>query len=176
MYLLQTRSSPKHNIKVRDTKNYSHEELVADIINVDWNAVLDSEKGDPKHSFQRFNDKVNEILDKHMPWRKLSRKEMRIQAKPWLTAGILNSIQRRDKILSKCIEAKDPTRKETLRTEYKALRNRITYIINASKKAHYQVFFAEHCNNIKKTWSGIKSIINIRNVTSTQPTSMMIDA
>ena len=34
-----------HNIRVRDTRNYSHEELVADIINVDWNAVLDSEKG-----------------------------------------------------------------------------------------------------------------------------------
>ena len=110
-----------------------------------------------------------------MPWRKLSRKELRIQAKPWLTAGILNSIQRRDKLLGKCIEAKDPTRKVTLRPEYKALRNRITYIIDASKKTHYQHFFAEHCNNIKKTWKGIKSIISIRNITNSQPTSMMID-
>ena len=170
------RRPPKHHkIKVRDTKNYSHEELVADIINVDWIEVLGSEKGDPKHSFERFNDKVNEILDKHMPWRKLSRKELRVQAKPWLTVGILNSIKRRDKLLGKCIEAKDPVRKELLRTEYKALRNRITYIINASKKTHYQLYFAENCNNIKKTWSGIKSIINIRTISSSQPSSMMID-
>ena len=110
-----------------------------------------------------------------MPWRKLSRKELRIQAKPWLTAGILSSIQRRDKLLGKCIEAKDPIRRERLRTEYKALRNRITYIINESKKTHYQNFFTEHCNNIKKTWKGIKSIISIRNITDNQPTSMMID-
>ena len=62
-----------HNIKVRDKRNYSHEELVADIINVDWGAVLQSERADPNHSFQQFNAKVNEILDKHMPWRKLNK-------------------------------------------------------------------------------------------------------
>ena len=29
--------TPKiHNMKVRDTRNYSHEELVADIININW--------------------------------------------------------------------------------------------------------------------------------------------
>ena len=63
----ENRPPKVHNIKVRDTRNYSHEELVSDIINVDWNEILDSEKGDPNHSFVRFNDKVNEILDKHMP-------------------------------------------------------------------------------------------------------------
>ena len=61
-----------------------HEETVADIINVNWDEILESDNADPNHSFQRFNDKVNEILDKHMPWRKLSRKEMRAQAKPWI--------------------------------------------------------------------------------------------
>ena len=83
-----------HNIKVRDTRDYSHEELVADIINVDWGKVLQADKADPNHSFQRFNEKVNEILDKHMPWRKLNKKELRLQTKPWITKGILNSIKR----------------------------------------------------------------------------------
>ena len=168
--------TPKfHNIKVRDTKNYSHEELVADIINIDWGEVLESEKADPNHSFQRFNEKVNEILDKHMPWKKLNKKELRLQAKPWITAGILTSIRRRDKLLHKWITAKDPVRKDLLRTEYKTLRNRITYIINLSKKTHYQQFFAENCANIRKTWTGIKNIINIRNANKNQPSSMLIN-
>ena len=89
----EARIPKTHNIKVRDTKNYSHEELVADIINVDWGEVLESSKGDPNHSFQRFNDKVNQILDKHMPWKKLNKKEMRLQGKPWITNGILTSIK-----------------------------------------------------------------------------------
>ena len=158
-----------HNIKVRNTKNYSHAELVADIINIDWIAVLEEDKADPNHSFQRFHEKINEILDKHMPWRKLNKKEIRLQTKPWLTNGILNSIKRRDKLLRKCIDAKDPVRKELLRTEYKTLRNRITYTISMSKKNHFQHYFAENCNNIKKTWTGIKNIINICTVTKNQP-------
>ena len=123
-----------HNIKIRDTKNYSHAELVADIINTDWSLVINEEQADPNHSFRRFHDKVNEILDKHMPWRKLNKKELRLQTKPWITNGILNSIKRKDKLLRKCIEAKDPARKELLRTEYKTLKNRITYTISMSKK------------------------------------------
>ena len=69
-----------------------------------------------------------------MPWRKLNKKEIRLQTKPWITHGILTSIKRRDKLLRKYIEAKDPIRKELLRTEYKTLRNRITYTLNMSKK------------------------------------------
>ena len=107
---------------------------MADIINIDWREVLESDRGDPNHSFQCFNDKVNEILDKHMPWKKLNRKQLRLQAKPWITTGILASIKRRDKLLRKWITAKDPIRKEVIRTEYKTLRNRITYIISLSKK------------------------------------------
>ena len=164
-----------HNMKVRDMRNYSHEELVADIININWTEVLEADRADPDHSFQRFNDKINEILDKHMPWRKLNKKEIRLQTKPWITNGILNSIKRRDKLLRKYIEAKDPTRKEELRTEYKTLRNRITYIICNSKKNHFQQYFAENCDNIRKTWTGIKNIINIRTITKNQPSSMLID-
>ena len=170
------RRQPKtHNIKVCDTRNYSHEELVADIININWAEVLEADKADPDHSFQRFNDKINEILDKHMPWRKLNKKELRLQTKPWITNGILNSIKRRDKLLRKYIDAKDLVRKELLRTEYKTLRNRITYTINMSKKNHFQHYFAENQNNIKKTWTGIKNIINIRNASKNQPSSMLID-
>ena len=38
-----------HNIKIRDTRNYSHAELVADIINIDWISVLDENQADPNH-------------------------------------------------------------------------------------------------------------------------------
>ena len=84
-------------------------------------------------------------------------------------------IKRRDKLLHKWITAKDPIRKGLIRTEYKTLRNRITYIINISKKTHYQQFFAENCTNIRKTWTGIKNIINIRNANKNQPSSMLIN-
>ena len=43
------------------------------------------------------------------------------------------------------------------------------------QKKHFQQYFAENLNNIKKTWTGIKSIINIRTVSKNQPSSMLID-
>ena len=90
------------------------------------------------------------ILDKHMPWRKLSRKEMRSQAKPWITQGILNSIKQRESIFRKYIEAKDPIRKEALRTQYKTLRNRITYIINHKYYIHSWFFISRNKNSERK--------------------------
>ena len=164
-----------HNILKRDTRNYVHEDLVADIISVNWDEVLEAWKGDPNHSHERFNNKVNEILDKHMPWRKLNKKELRLQLKPWLTQGILNSIKRRDKTLRKYIGASDPVLKEELHNQYRKLRNKITAIIRVSKKTHYKHYFAENCENIKKTWIGIKNIINIRTISANQPTSMLIN-
>ena len=40
---------------------------------------------------------------------------------------------------------------------------------------HYQKYFTEHAKDIRKTWTGIKNIINFRTMTKGQPTSMMID-
>ena len=38
----EKRTPKVHNIKIRDTKNYSHEELVADVINTNWNDTLET--------------------------------------------------------------------------------------------------------------------------------------
>ena len=40
---------------------------------------------------------------------------------------------------------------------------------------HFQNYFVENAKDIKKTWNGIKNIINIRTSTKTQPTSILID-
>ena len=46
---------------------------------------------------------------------------------------------------------------------YNLFRNRIIREIKKSKKTYYSNYFAEHTNNIKKTWSGIREIINLKN-------------
>ena len=39
---------------------------------------------------------------------------------------------------------------------------------------YYQKFFTKNANDIKKTWKGIRNIINIRNSNKGQTTSMLI--
>ena len=71
----------KHNI-YRRSKNFSKEDLVADFINVNWNDVIVPNKMDPNFSFEKFYDK----LDKHVPLKKVSKKELKLESKPWLTS------------------------------------------------------------------------------------------
>ena len=35
--------------------------------------------------------------------------------------------------------------------------------LSKSKKSYYTTYFENHCNNIKNTWEGIRSLININN-------------
>ena len=53
--------------------------------------------------------------------KKLSKKEIRLHNSPWITNSILNSIERRGKLLRKYIDTKDPVRKDLLPTEYKTV-------------------------------------------------------
>ena len=105
----------------------------------------------------------------------LNKKQLRLEAKPWITRGIIKSIKRRDKLLKKYINAKDPIRKDQLHTDYKRLRNEVVAIIRRSKKMHYQKYFTENASDIKKTWTGIKNVINISSKNTGMPAAMLID-
>ena len=164
----------KHNI-LRRKKNFIKEDLVADVINTDWNSVVSPEKMDSNNSLNSFKDTIYKILDKHMPLKKASKKELKLEAKPWITPGILNSIKRRDLLLNKYIKAPDGVLKNELHKQYKILRNKIVALLRLSKNNHYRAYFRSNSTDIKKTWKGIKSIINLRDVSNNLPTSMLIN-
>ena len=164
-----------HNIKKRNMKNIDKENLVADILNIDWHEVLSAELMDTNHSFDRFDKKVSEIVDRYVPLKKVNKKELRLQTKPWITPGIIKSIKRRDKLLRLYIKTNEINRKEEIHSQYKVLRNKITTLIRNSKKNHLQNYFTKNAQDIRKTWSGIKNIINIKPTSKAQPASILVD-
>ena len=48
--------------------------------------------------FNVYQDKLINIIDKHIPYRILSRKEQKLNLKPWITKSILNSIKKKNKL------------------------------------------------------------------------------
>ena len=83
-------------------------------------------KDDPNYSFDKFNQVINQLLDKHIPLMKMSKKQYKQQFKPWITKGIRKSISIRDKLLKKFINCKkDDNYKNTLHNNYKQYRNSI---------------------------------------------------
>ena len=81
----------------------------------------------------------------------MSKKELKLEAKPWITPGIMLSIKRRDTLLKKFIACPEGDRKNILHTQYKILRNKIVALIRLSKKNHYQDYFTKNSADIKKT-------------------------
>ena len=163
----------KHNITKRDARNFNQNAFLTEINGVKWDDILQCEKTDTNHSFNSFYDTIEEILDRHMPKRKITNKEFKQKYKPWVTGGILTSIRRRDKLLKKYIRTKNPIRKQIIHNEYKLLRNQILELTRTSKKNFYQNYFNENNNNLRKVWLGIKEIINIKAKTNASPVCVM---
>ena len=46
---------------------------------------------------------------------------------------------------------------------YRLFRNRVTREIKKAKKEYYKTYFENNLSNIRKTWKGIKEIINLNN-------------
>ena len=112
-------------------------------------------------SFSLFYDKTLKLLDEMAPFKKLTKKEINLQQKPWISKGILNSMKKRDTFYKDFIKEKNPVNKERLHRIYKSYRNLIVTLLRKSKIKYYTEYFAKHNNNIKKTWDGIRELINL---------------
>ena len=112
-------------------------------------------------------------VDEHAPDRNLTRKEFKQTVKPWITSNILQQIKERDKLRLKSIKEKNDIERTRLLDNYKSLRNRIVDQIRENKQNYYKQYFELHKQNLRKTWTRIKSIININNQPSSNATTIL---
>ena len=84
------------------------------------------------------------------PFKKLTKREIRLMNKPWITNGILTSMAKRDIFYKDFVKETDPIKKERLGSLYHSYRNRIVSLLRTSKKAYYTAYFEEHKENMKK--------------------------
>ena len=143
-------------------RNFDMKIFSQDIKNVNWENILEIEKRDPNLSLEKLLTKMNTILDKHLPLKKLSKQEMLQRDRPWITKELTKSIKIKNVTHEKLSRAKDQIRKEELRNIYKTCKNKITKFTRLSKANHYNRFFIENKTNFLKVWQGIKSVINTK--------------
>ena len=66
-------------------------------------------------------------------------------------------------------EKKRQPNNENHKRLYNLLRNRVNREIKKPKKQYYAEYFASNVNNTKKTWEGIRKIVNIKKMSSKPP-------
>ena len=81
----------KVNRKVRDSKNANAEQYALDIQQIDISHILNISNNIDEIT-DEYNKQHMEVMDKHYPYRILSRKEMSWKLKPWITKEIQNEI------------------------------------------------------------------------------------
>ena len=141
----------KNSLRKESTENIKA--LTVDLLKETWQDVYN--EIDVNNAYERFINKVMYYYDKNIPLI-VQRKYKNKIKNPWITPGIFNSIQTRNKLYKKFI--RKPT--EENGRNYKHYRNILSNLIRISKKLHY----AKELNNVKGdsklTWKIINSIIN----------------
>ena len=122
--------------------------------------------------FIDFHSKLEGCVDRHAPIKKLSHKEIKQRNKHWISTEISKLIKVRNKIFARKKRQPNNTNNKRL---YNLFRNRVNSEIKKSKKEYYSEFFKINKMNIKKIWSGIREIVNIRNNISPKITQLNVN-
>ena len=116
---------------------------------------------DTNKSVSNFYLKIEKLLDEMAPVKKLTKKEIGLQQRPWITRDILTLMSERDKLLREFLDEKEITSRSEKHRIYKIKRNLVTSQLRKDKKDHYSTFFETNQNNVKETWKGIRNLINV---------------
>ena len=113
---------------VRDMKNFQPE-LFLESLNKKLNTFALSDNKPVYPQFNKFMTILTDTVNEHAPLKKASRREKRLQQKPWLTQGLLKSIK---------VRATFKNYNATSLNSYKAYRNVLNRAIEFAKQNFYQ--------------------------------------
>ena len=98
----------------------------------------------------------------------MSNKEKKLQSKPWITKGILTSINAKNRIYRKYCKTKIQNTKEELYNSFKFHRNTLNKLTRLRKANRYCSYFEENKNKIIKIWDGIREVLPISKKATSQ--------
>ena len=71
----------------RDYLVFDEQALVSEIPLIDWESVF-IPSASPCNMFKSFYSKISSIIDKHIPVKQLSRRELKLESKPWISDAL----------------------------------------------------------------------------------------
>ncbi len=151
-------------IQKHDIYKRNHNKLNSDEFKHDLGLMIEQlgneSDSDVNEKFNKFNQGLTKLINQHAPLQKLSLRQTKLSQKPWLTFGILKSIQIKNKLYRKLCRCK--FKNEELLVLYKTYRNKITHLKERSKQNYFHKLLFDNKGDIKRTWKVINTVINKR--------------
>ena len=170
-------SSDKNRDKTRQyfehqnfTNDVNYTDLIQDLCSVNWSCI--DTCNDVNVSYDAFLETLSQICNKHTPKPtalKSRKRKKTIIRKPWITKGILNSINRKQRLFRTYISS--PSCKNKL--IYKRYRNKLNNIMRASKRTYLTNLIMRNKSNLRKTWKTVNEILGRHN-TSKLPNAIEV--
>ena len=158
--IMRTKHSPVYR---RNFSAYNEQSYIDDVSIQNWDA------NNLQGTNTKFNDfvwRLESCVVRHVPIKKLNKKQINKTLKPWITKTILKMISHKDRLFHK----KDNPLVIRIKNAYNLFRNRITRETRKAKKEYCKNYFENNISNMKNTWKGIKNILSLGNKNHSQIT------
>ena len=133
---------PKTNLYKRNFDKVDNNKLKEDLHKIDWINEILKNGNDINEIFDIFYKTLSEIVDRHAPLTKVTKKERTLQSKPWINKEIKHLMWKRGKFFRKyCKKLKNETQKKLIHDKFKKLRNSVTFSVRKSKNEYFKLFF-----------------------------------
>ena len=156
------------SLYVRDTKNFVAKDFLSDLY---LNLELDkseSSKSNANYLCDTFINTFEKTLNQYNPFFKSTRKEQKLNKKPWLSKGIVKFIQTRNKLYKMTLS----NNSSEILHEYRLYRNKLTHIKEQAKKLYHRNQVNEAQHNSSLIWKTINDIVTYKNTKSQSITSL----
>ena len=113
--------------------------------------------------------KYTDLMNAFMPVHKIKFNKKRHKISPWISKGIIKSINVKNKLYPKYLKTKDVQAKDDNFFKYKVYRNRLNKIIKLAKKMYFFKIFEDSKFNTKNAWKNINNLLNKRKTCNNVP-------
>ena len=103
---------PKNNLYKRNFDKFDNNKLKEDLRKIDWINEILKNGNDINEIFDIFYKTLSEIVDRHAPLTKVTKKERTLQSKPWINKEIKHRMWKRDTLFQKYCACKNKTQKK----------------------------------------------------------------
>ena len=111
---------------------------------------------DPNMAYNNFIDEYSRVYNACFPLKVITGKLLNNCSSPWITPGLLKSINKKNRSYKKFI------RSPSLSNEwkYKTYKNKLNHLIRIAKRKYYDTKFESAKNDLRTTWKLLNEVIN----------------
>ena len=121
-------------------KDFDPTKFKNELTKINWKNKLQIRKNNPHLSERLFLKTIEELLNRQCPIKKVSQK-ISYNQKPWIKAGLANSINKINNIYKQFCKSQDITKKIAFQTKFRFYRNPCVTVSGLYKERYFQIFF-----------------------------------